>query len=40
MNADVLLNDCKDIGSAVNTGKTKRIEIGRHRGKKGIPLHT
>ena len=32
-NADVLLNACKDIGSAVNTGKTKYMEIGRHRGK-------
>ena len=29
---DVLLNACKDIGLAVNTGKTKYIEIGRHRG--------
>ena len=26
-NADVLLNACKDIGLAVNTGKTKYIEI-------------
>ena len=31
-NADVLLNACKDIGLALNTGKTKYIEIGRHRG--------
>ena len=31
-NADVLLNACKDIGLAVNTGKTKYMEIGRHRG--------
>ena len=31
-NADVLLNACKDIGLAVNTGKTKFMEIGRHRG--------
>jgi len=31
-NADVLLNACKDIGLAVNTGKTKNMEIGRHRG--------
>ena len=29
-NADLLLNACKDIGLAVNTGKT--VEIGRHRG--------
>ena len=29
-NADVLLNACKDIGLAVNTGKTKYMEIGRH----------
>ena len=31
-NADVLLNACKDIGLSVNTGKTKYMEIGRHRG--------
>ena len=30
-NADVLLNACKDIGVAVNTGKTEYMEIGRHR---------
>ena len=29
-NADVLLNACKDIGLAVNTGKTKYMEIGHH----------
>ena len=29
-NAHVLLNACKDIGLAVNTGKTKYMEIG-HR---------
>ena len=29
---DVLLNACKDIGLAVNTGKTKYMEIGCHRG--------
>jgi hypothetical protein len=28
--ADVLLNACKDIGLAVNIGKTKYIEIGGH----------
>ena len=28
--AEVLLNACKDIGLAVNTGKTKYMEIGRH----------
>ena len=28
----MLLNACKDIGSAVNIGKTKYMEIGRHRG--------
>ena len=28
----MLLNSCKDVGSAVNTGKTKHMEIGRHRG--------
>ena len=28
----MLLNICKDIGLAVNTGKTKYMEIGRHRG--------
>ena len=31
-NADVLLRACKDIGLAVNIGKTKYMEIGRHRG--------
>ena len=31
-NANVLLNACKDIGLAVNTGKTKYMEIGHHRG--------
>ena len=31
-NADVLLNAFKDIGLAVNTGKTKCMEVGRHRG--------
>ena len=31
-NADVLLNACKDIGSAVNTGETKYMEIEHHRG--------
>ena len=30
--ADSLINACKDIGLAVNTGKTKYMEIGRHRG--------
>ena len=30
-NALVLLNACKDIGLSVNTGKTKYMEIGRHR---------
>ena len=29
-NADVLLNACKDIGLAVNTGKTKYMGTGRH----------
>ena len=33
-NADVLLNACRDIGLAVNRGKTKYMEIGRHRGIK------
>ena len=28
----MLLNACKDIGLAVNTGKTKYMEIIRHRG--------
>ena len=31
-NADVLLNACKDIGLAVNIGKTKYMEIGGNRG--------
>ena len=30
INADVLSNACKDIGLAVNIGKTKYMEIGRH----------
>ena len=30
--ADVLLNTCKDVGLAVNTGKTKYMEIGCYRG--------
>ena len=32
-NAGVLLNACKNIGLAVNTGKTKYMEIGRHQCK-------
>ena len=28
----MLLNACKDIGLALNTAKTKYMEIGRHRG--------
>ena len=31
-NVDVLLNAFQGIGLAVNTGKTKYMEIGRHRG--------
>ena len=31
-NAEVLLNACKDVGLAVNTGKIKEHKIGRHRG--------
>ena len=31
-NANVLLNACMDIGLAVNTRKTKYMEIGRYRG--------
>ena len=31
INTEVLLNACKDIGLAVKTGKTKYMEIGRHR---------
>ena len=31
-NADMLLNACKDIGLAVNTGKTMYMEIGCHQG--------
>ena len=30
-NVEVLLNACSDIGLAVNTKKTKYVEIGRHR---------
>ena len=29
---EVLLNACKDIDLALNTRKTKYMEIGRHRG--------
>ena len=32
-NAVVLLNSGKNICLAINTGKTKYMEIGRHRGK-------
>jgi hypothetical protein len=28
----MLLNACKDIGFAVNTGKTNYLELGSHRG--------
>ena len=28
----MLLNACKDFGLAVNTGKIKYMEIGRHQG--------
>ena len=31
-NAAVLLNACKNIGLAENTGKTKYVEVRRHRG--------
>ena len=31
-NANELLNDCKDIRLALNTRKTKYMEVGRHRG--------
>ena len=30
-NGDVLLNACKHIGLAVNTGKTNCMEVGSHR---------
>jgi len=29
-NADVLLNVCKDIGLAIDIGKTKYMHVGRH----------
>ena len=32
--ADALLNACKDIGLAVNIGKTKYVKVGRLRGMK------
>ena len=32
----MLLNDCEDIGLLVNTGKTKYMEVGRHRGTMAI----
>jgi hypothetical protein len=28
----LFMYSCKDIGLAVNTGKTKYMEMGRHRG--------
>ena len=31
-NTDGLLDACKNIGLAVNTRKSKYMEIGRHRG--------
>ena len=31
-NVDLLLNAYKDIGLAVNIGKTTYMEMGRHRG--------
>jgi hypothetical protein len=31
-NVDVLLSACRDIGFTVNKGKSKQMEIGRHRG--------
>ena len=37
-NADVLLNASKDIGLALNTGKTKYMEIGRHRANAHIKI--
>ena len=30
--SEVLLNACKDVGLAVNMGKTKYMEIGRNQG--------
>ena len=32
-NTDVLLNACKDIGLAVNTGKTKYMKEEHHQGQ-------
>jgi hypothetical protein len=34
-NEKMSLNYCNDIGLAVNTGKTKYKEVGRHRGISG-----
>ena len=31
-NSEVLLSVCKDFGLAVNTGKTKYMEVGHRRG--------
>ena len=28
----MLLNPCNDIGLAINIGKTKYMEVGRHQG--------
>ena len=37
-NSDVLLNACKDIGLAVNTGKIKYMEIGDNRGEATLQM--
>jgi hypothetical protein len=37
-NTDVLLNACKDIDLAVNTGKTKYMEIGSHHARWRISI--
>ena len=36
--AHLLLNTCKGIGLIVNTGKTKYMEVGRHRGMANVNI--
>ena len=38
-NIDLLLNVCQDISLAVNTEKTKCMEVGCHQGMMGSNLY-
>ena len=35
-NADILLITCRDIAVAVNTGKTKYMDVGHHQGMMSV----